>query len=107
MGIINTRGPRGKEAHTAEVEYPSFIRTCSLALCIISAAMDNAISCQVVGGSSGAGSPADVETLGSPGLSVTSFFGLTGITLVLAFQTVAVDGGGKGVSVPLEGIWAR
>ena len=69
--------------------------------------MDNAISCQVVGGSSGAGSLADVETLGSPGLSATSSFGLTGITLVLAFQIVAVGGGGKGVSVPLEGVWAR
>jgi len=90
-------GCEGKEAHTAEVEYPSFVRTWSLALCIISAAMDNAISCQVTGGSSGSGSP------GSPGASVTSSSGFTGTTLVFVFHIIGVDGDGKGVSVPLGG----
>jgi len=68
--------------------------------------MDNAISCQVVGGSSGSGSSV-VEAPGSPGFSAPPSFVLMGITFVFALQMTAVDGDGKGVSLPLEGPWAR
>jgi hypothetical protein len=96
---IEARRLRGKEARTAEVEYPSCVRTCSLALCIISAPTDNATSCQVIGCSSNSGSPV-VEELGSSGLSVMSSLGQMGMTFVLASQIPVVGGGGKGASVP-------
>ena len=96
---IETRGLWSKEARTAEVEYPSRVRTCSLALCIISAPTDNATSCQVVGCSSSSEPPV-VEELGSSGLSVTSSLGQIGMTFVLASQVPVVGGGGKGASVP-------
>ena len=68
--------------------------------------MDNAISCQVVGGCSGSGSSV-VEAPGSPESPVPPSFVLMGITFVFVLQMTAVDGEGKGVSVPLGSAWAR